>query len=319
MKWLKSILLSVLGLLLLWLALRNLPLQQLGAQLKQANYWLIIPVFVVTLLGYIVRIKRWQLLYNNLQFKVPFKTMWVALCAGYLVSYVVPRGGEITRCLIVKRYNNVPFTQSIASVIVERLTDTFCLLFLIVSILVFNVHQTSSFFMDNIIQPITNTLHFNGILFVVILGIAALVGGYFLINKKVSNSTWVNQFIDALKSMVLLKQKWFYFLFTSLIWVGYFLMTYIWIFAFDESHSLNAQQVFVVMIIGTIGKSVPIQGGGMGAYHYLVAQAFLLFGVSLVVGNALAIIIHGTQTLFTLITGSTAYLMLMYDEKGRNL
>ncbi len=319
MKWLKSILLSLLGLLLLWLALRNLPLQQLGAQLKQANYWLIIPVFLVTLLGYIARLMRWQLLYNNLKFKVPFKTMWVALCAGYLVSYVVPRAGDITRCLIVKRYDDVPFNQSLASVLIERFTDMFCLLFLILAILVFNVHQTADFFMDNIIQPITNALHFKGIVIVGVLGVLTLIAGYFLINKKVSDSAWVNQFIDALKSMVLLKQKGYYFLYTSLIWVGYFLMTYIWIFAFDESNSLNAQQVFVVMIIGTIGKSVPIQGGGMGAYHYLVAQAFLLFGVSLVVGNALAIIIHGTQTLFTLITGSTAYLMLMYDEKGRNL
>jgi uncharacterized membrane protein YbhN (UPF0104 family) len=96
-------------------------------------------------------------------------------------------------------------------------------------------------------------------------------------------------------------------------------MTYLWVFAFDASSSLSLSQVFVVMIIGTIGKSVPIQGGGMGAYHYLVAQAFLMFGVGLVTGNALAIIIHGAQTIYTIITGSTAYLMLMYDEKDRNL
>jgi len=319
MNWFKSILLSAVGLALLWLALRNLPLHELGAQLQEANYWLIIPVFVVTLLGYYIRIKRWQILYKSLQFEVPFKAAWISLCAGYLVSYVIPRGGEITRCLFVKRYRDVPFNQSLASVIIERITDTCCLLLLVIGILIFNVQETSSFFQSNIISPITERLNIKGLLLIFLFGVILLGGIYFYINKKATNDAWATTFLQALKRLLLLEQKGFYILYTFLIWVGYFLMTYLWVFAFDESSGLSLIQVFVVMIIGTIGKSVPIQGGGMGAYHYLVAQAFLMFGVGLVTGNALAIIIHGAQTIYTIITGSTAYLMLMYDEKGRNL
>jgi uncharacterized protein (TIRG00374 family) len=319
MNWFKSILLSAVGLALLWLALRNLPLHELGAQLQEANYWLIIPVFVVTLLGYYIRIKRWQILYKSLQFEVPFKAAWISLCAGYLVSYVIPRGGEITRCLLVKRYRDVPFNQSLASVIIERITDTCCLLLLVIGILIFNVQETSSFFQSNIISPITERLNIKGLLLIFLFGVILLGGIYFYINKKATNDAWATTFLQALKRLLLLEQKGFYILYTFLIWVGYFLMTYLWVFAFDESSGLSLIQVFVVMIIGTIGKSVPIQGGGMGAYHYLVAQAFLMFGVGLVTGNALAIIIHGAQTIYTIITGSTAYLMLMYDEKGRNL
>jgi uncharacterized protein (TIRG00374 family) len=319
MNWLKSIVLTAVGVALLWLALRNLPLHELGAQLRQANYWLIIPVFVVTLLGYYIRIKRWQLLYRSLQFDVPFKAAWISLCAGYLVSYVVPRGGEITRCLLVKRYKDVPFNQSLASVIIERITDTCCLLLLVLGILIFNVQETSSFFQTNIILPIAERLNIKGLLLIVLFGLILLGGIYFYINKKANDDAWTTTFLQALKRLLLLEQKGFYLLYTFLIWVGYFLMTYLWVFAFDESSGLSVAQVFVVMIIGTIGKSVPIQGGGMGAYHYLVAQAFLMFGVGLVTGNALAIIIHGAQTIYTIVTGSTAYLMLMYDEKGRNL
>jgi uncharacterized protein (TIRG00374 family) len=319
MNWFKSILLSAVGLALIWLALRNLPLHELGAQLQEANYWLIIPVFVVTLLGYYIRIKRWQILYKSLQFEVPFKAAWISLCAGYLVSYVIPRGGEITRCLLIKRYRDVPFNQSLASVIIERITDTCCLLLLVIGILIFNVQETSSFFQSNIISPITERLNIKGLLLIFLFGVILLGGIYFYINKKANNDAWATTFLQALKRLLLLEQKGFYILYNFLIWVGYFLMTYLWVFAFDESSGLSLIQVFVVMIIGTIGKSVPIQGGGMGAYHYLVAQAFLMFGVGLVTGNALAIIIHGAQTIYTIITGSTAYLMLMYDEKGRNL
>ncbi len=279
MNWFKSILLSAVGLALLWLALRNLPLHELGAQLQEANYWLIIPVFVVTLLGYYIRIKRWQILYKSLHFEVPFKAAWISLCAGYLVSYVIPRGGEITRCLLVKRYRDVPFNQSLASVIIERITDTCCLLLLVIGILIFNVQETSSFFQSNIISPITERLNIKGLLLIFLFGVILLGGIYFYINKKATNDAWATTFLQALKRLLLLEQKGFYILYTFLIWVGYFLMTYLWVFAFDESSGLSLIQVFVVMIIGTIGKSVPIQGGGMGAYHYLVAQAFLMFGV----------------------------------------
>jgi uncharacterized membrane protein YbhN (UPF0104 family) len=185
--------------------------------------------------------------------------------------------------------------------------------------LIFNVQETTSFFLTNIISPITERLNIKGLLLIVLFGLILLGAMYFYINKKANNDAWVTTFLQALKRLLLLEKKGFYLLYTLLIWVGYFLMTYLWIFAFDESSGLSIAQVFVVMIIGTIGKSVPIQGGGMGAYHYLVAQAFLMFGVGLVTGNALAIIIHGAQTIYTIITGSTAYLMLMYDEKGRNL
>jgi hypothetical protein len=319
MNWFKSLLLSAVGVVLLWLALRNLPLHELGTQLKHANYWLIIPVFLVTLLVYYIRIKRWQLLYKSIHFNVPFRVAWISLCAGYLISYVVPRGGEITRCLLVKRYKDVPFNQSLATVIIERVTDSVCLLLLLIGILIFNVQETSSFFHTNIILPLTDRFNMNSLLLIALFGLMVLGGVYFYISKKAKDGAWVTSFLNALKRLLLLNQKDYYLLYTLIIWIGYFLMTYFWIFAFDESSVLTFSQVFVVMIIGSIGKSVPIQGGGMGAYHYLVAQAFFMFGVGLVTGNALAIIIHGAQTIYTLITGSTAYLIVIYDEKDRNL
>lgn len=321
MNWLKSIILTAVGVVLLWLALRNLPLHELRNQLQHANYWLIVPVFIVTLFGYYVRIKRWQLLYTNLQYTVSFRAAWIALSAGYLVSYVVPRGGEVTRCLLVKRYQDVPFHQSLASVVIERITDTLCLMLFVTGIFIFNLNQTSSFFQTNVITPIIGLFNLKLLLGMGLAGIVVLMLLYRYLNHKSGSASddWATTFVNALKQLILLQHKGAYLMYTLLIWVGYFFMTYLWVFAFEESIRLSVSQVFVVMIIGTIGKSVPIQGGGMGAYHYLVAQAFLLFGVGLITGNALAIIIHGAQSIYTLLTGTLAYGMLVYDNKTRNL
>lgn len=315
----KNILLLLLGGLLLWLAFRNLPLSELAQKLRHANYWLLFPVFAVTLFGYWVRVKRWNLLYAGLGEQVSERSSWVALCAGYLVSYVIPRAGEITRCLIVKRYHTTPVNKSLATVLVERFTDTLVLFLLVACITVFNVQHTASFFIAQIISPVVNKVGVITLSVLAVAGIAALVMLSLYVKKRSHSHNWIDEFLVAVRQLVYLKNKGMYLLYTCLIWTCYFLMTYIWVFAFDESSHLPWVQVFVIMIVGTIGKSVPIQGGGMGAYHYLVGQAFLFFGIGLVTGNALAIIIHGAQTVYTVFTGASAYLVLMYDEKKRNL
>ncbi|MES2691585.1 MAG: lysylphosphatidylglycerol synthase transmembrane domain-containing protein [Bacteroidota bacterium] len=316
---LKNTVLLLFGGLLLWLALRNMPLHELAEKLGTANYWLLLPVFMVTLFGYWVRIKRWNLLYEGLNESISLRSAWVALCAGYLLSYVIPRAGEITRCLIIKRYHDTPVNRSLATIIVERFTDTFVLLMLIAFITLFNVAQTTSFFISNIIKPVYDKTGLILLLVLLLAGLAFFIAAAVYLKNKKSSSNWVDGFLMAMKELVRLRTRSSYLVYTVLIWCCYFLMTWIWIFAFDESMSLPWLQVFVIMVVGTIGKSVPIQGGGMGAYHYVVGQAFLFFGVSLVTGNALAIIIHGAQTLYTILTGLSAYGVLMYDEKKRNL
>lgn len=319
MSKLKNTALFLFGVLLLWLTLKNLPLTELGHKLQNVNYWLIVPVFAVTLFGYWVRIQRWFLLYDQLDEKPSKRGAWVGLSAGYLVSYVFPRAGEITRCLIMKRYSQVAINKSLATIIAERLTDICVLLFLVTCISLFNVQNMSSFFVANIITPIYEKFGWKVLVVLAVLGLVGLMCIGLYLKKKNKANNWFDEFLMALTKITQLKHKPLYVLYTLLTWVCYFLMTYIWVFAFEESQSLSIIQVFVIMIVGTIGKSVPIQGGGMGAYHFLAAQAFLFFGVSLITGNALAIIIHGAQTAYTIITGFTAYGILLFDEKKRNL
>ena len=319
MKWLKHIFLAAAGLALLWVAWGNLPLHDLGQQLSNANYWLIIPVFAVTLFGYFVRIQRWQILYKNLNQQVSTRSAWISLSAGYLVSYAIPRGGEVTRCLLIKRYNNVPFSQSLATVIMERLMDVMVLFILVLSISVLNVQQMTIFFQQNIFSPLAQKITVTKLLVLALVGLVLLGLIWKYINTKKQNKNWVDEFLITCKQLVFLQGKLAFGVYTLLLWLSYFMMTFLWVFAFNESAQMPITQVFVIMVIGTIGKSVPIQGGGMGAYHYLVGQAFLLFGVGALTGNALAIIIHGAQTVYTILTGSIAYGVLLYDEKNRNL
>lgn len=118
--------------------------------------------------------------------------------------------------------------------------------------------------------------------------------------------------LGSVKKVLLLKQKKRFLLYTLTIWLCYFLMTFLWFYTFDETAVLGIKEAFVIMTVGSIGRSVPIQGGGMGAYHYLVSNAFAIFGISLLTGNAMAFVIHGAQLLLTFALGLVAWIWLLY-------
>lgn len=308
------------GLVFIYVAFRNIALHDLLDALKRANYWLLIPVFAVTVTGYAARVKRWQLLFRSIGYESRFSNLFIGICVGYLVSYVIPRMGEITRCVIVKRYERIPFNKSLATVIIERLADILTLLLLVGASFVLNISDTAAFFKQNVIGPLWEkaSAQVHLLIAAAVLGIIAYAAYLKLGNRsKVKNIT--TEFIASFKQLLLLKEKGAFIFYTAVIWMAYFLMTYLWVFAFDESCSLNLLQIFIIMVVGSMGKSIPIQGGGMGAYHFLVAQAFLLFGVGLITGSALAVIIHGAQTLFTFLTGSGAYYIMWQREKKRSL
>jgi uncharacterized membrane protein YbhN (UPF0104 family) len=124
---------------------------------------------------------------------------------------------------------------------------------------------------------------------------------------------WKLTFLNILK----IEQKFMFFLYTICIWCCYLLMTFLWFFIFDESSYLHLSDAFLVMIIGSIGRSIPIQGGGIGAYHFLVSQSLLLFGIPLLTGNALALVIHGAQSILTFITGIICYLWILVTFKHK--
>ncbi|MFN7313928.1 MAG: lysylphosphatidylglycerol synthase transmembrane domain-containing protein [Bacteroidota bacterium] len=319
LRWIKYMLWLGVGLWLMWFVFNRLPLADLLVKLKEARYGLIVPVFGVTLFGYYARVRRWQLLLQHVNHPISFTSGWMSLSAGYLVSLAIPRGGEISRCLIVKDKHQVPFHHALASIIVERAADTFCLMLLITTIVVLNIQNMSQFFWLQVIHPVQGkfTQYWSyllpGVLLVIIIGI------WFWKKKQHTHAGIVGQFLQALRNFLAIEQKGLFLFYTLIIWSCYFLMTYIWVFAFDESMGLNIAQVFVIMVVGTVGKSVPIQGGGMGAYHFLVAKAFGVFAVSFLTANALAVIIHGAQTLYTILTGSIAYVWLLFHQKNRHL
>lgn len=258
--------------------------------------------------------------------ELSFVKLFASLLSGYFVNQALPRVGELVRSYLLHRSDKVSYGTSIGSVVAERLIDTICLVVLLISCVLFIGDISISFFEAHIHQPLQD--YFGDMPFwkigAFLLGIILLL--YFIIERfqkkqaeKTSTSGGGNSIVDdfadeswqGIAAVAKVEKPFLFWVYTGLIWVLYFLMTYLWFFSLEDTKHLGIKEALFIWAIGNIGRMVPTQGGGAGAYHYLVIQAFLLFGISSSVAGAMALMIHGLQTCFYLVVGSISLVAFM--------
>jgi uncharacterized protein (TIRG00374 family) len=320
------------GIGLCWLFFRNFSFSELLTALETGDFSWFYVVMLTTTLVYMIRTLRWQMLIKATGYSTSFLNAYAALSISYFVSLVVPRLGEITRCLSLKRQHQIPFMQLLGTVIIERVIDIISLMVMLLLTLVLQFNHIMEFVKENVFQPfyegvIVKIIAGNGVFVIVTLIVLSILAALFFYFRKYireRSPRLIVQFVEGLKQGIIsiskLEQKKLFIFYTILIWMGYYFMTYFWFFVFKETSILGWGACLSIVSIGSIGRSVPIQGGGMGAYHFLVTQMVILYGVTETFGKTLATCIHGGQVFFTFVMGLVGLLIffISYWRKREN-
>lgn len=307
-------------------------LSQVWQHIKEVDLFWVAMIVLASLACHAVRSLRWQLLLRAVGKEVSFWKLFAALMSAYFVNQALPRVGELLRPYLLNRSDKISYGTSLGSVIAERLVDTLCLLVLLASCFVFLGDITYGFFDLHINEPLKG--YFGDMPYWKIgAGFLAVTLVLFMIverlqkkeQAKVTEDKPVNaidefadESINGMTAVLKLENKGLFVFYTAFIWLMYFLMTYFWFFSLEETSHLGIKAAVFIWAIGNIGRMVPVQGGGAGAYHYLVIQAFLLFGISTSVAGAMALMIHGLQTIIYVVFGAVslvAYMLLTGEEK----
>lgn len=315
---------AVLAIISLYYAFKNKNLAELAQTLSAANYFWLIPVILSGLLGTFSRALRWRLLLATSEHKVTIAQAFFTLMYGYFINIGTPRLGEFARCAALQETAKVPFAKSFGTVFIERSIDIVCLLIVLFLAFYFQAEFLSDFFYSNIYAPInTKTGGYAETLFLSLI-ITAFVGFIILIillkqfNKKQPSNKiilFVKGLIEGITSIFRLQQKWLFLLYTLLIWFSYFLTSYLLFFAFEATENLTVAAAFTVMGVGAIAKSLPVQGGGLGAYHFLVGKLLLLYQLNGISSLAYATLNHGTQLVYHIVLGSAAFIWVLTAKR----
>lgn len=312
------VLLLLLGCVLIYFSLQKINLTELIDTIKHAHFAIAIPVFAVSLIGYYFRSLRWKLLLDSMNTPTETSFLFASLSIGYAVNIATPRLGEVARCLVLKKAKGVSLEQAGISVVVERVVDICSLAIVVMIASIIQVNSSAVFIRQQILIPLFDKIKetpWSLLILMLIGGMILLWSIRKLLLKWKSTNTFLQRSIVSLQNIVHLKHKGRFLVYTVLIWFCYFLMTYLWFTIFDETKHLGITAAFILMAVGSIGRSVPIQGGGMGAYHYLVSNAFGLFGIGLVTGNAMAFVIHGAQIVFTFVLGIVSWIWILFNQQ----
>ena len=315
--YLKFTIFLALGGFLLWLAMKGQNIDKIKESLKNANYFWIGISLIFGIISHILRALRWKMLITPLGYKIKTTNTFFAVMIGYFANLAFPRLGEVTKCGVLKKYENVPVNRLLGTMIVERGVDLISLVLILILVFVAQFGLLNSFFYEIIVDPLTAKIQSSTLTIAIGIGIVAfLILMFFLFLKQIKATALFKKaaalfggMMEGLKSVKYLDNKFLFIFYSAMIWVFYFLMAYVCFFALEETSGLGLMAGLALLAFGSIGMVAPVQGG-IGAYHILASKTLVIYGIAEEPALAFAFIVHAAQTVLIIAFGFISLILL---------
>ncbi len=324
---LKFILFLSIGLILLWLVYRDIPKEQIIKSLKDFDYFWVWTALIASISSHISRAMRWRLLILPLGYKPRMYNTFFAVMIMYLINLTIPRMGEVSRCGLMKKYENIPFSKLLGTVLIERMVDTILLVFLFFVVVVTQFDTVLNFVNNNPeIEANFNKLLNLKTIAVAIFAIGLVVGIiYFAIRNKIKSTTLYKKTIEKIKgfkegfiTIKNMENKWAFIAHSLFIYVMYFAMIYLCFFGYEATKNLSPMAGLSVFVLASFGMVAPVSGG-FGAWHFMAIETLFIFGVPREPeGAAFAFVTHGAMTLMLIVGGFISLILIPVFNKKQH-
>lgn len=286
--------------------------------LAKADYSWILLSLLLGLISHISRAIRWVILIKPMGYKPKTSNAFFSVMIMYLTNMAIPRSGELVRCTVMSRYEKVPFSKLLGTVITERVFDFIMLFIMLAVVLIYSVADIETLIANNpgVYDRLSAFAHsiymwiaaavliLTVVLFIIFRGKLKKS----LIGKKISD--FIDNLAEGIKTVWYMENKLAFIFHTVLIWVLYFLMIYVTFFAFDFTSQLNLMQGLTVFVASSFGMVFP-SPGGIGSWHFMVMQGLLIYGVSNAdQSGAFAFAAHGAMTLMLIVLGILSFILM---------
>ena len=306
-------LMLALAAVLLYFAFRGVKWEDFLSGIRSCNFSWILVSMLASILAFVIRGLRWRLV------------MLDGVTIAYLTNFALPRAGELARCGVISATGKASFEAVLGTVVLERSWDMVTYLIILFIVLLAGESSFGKFVSDEVWQPAVDSVPFD--ILWLIGGIAALcVGACILIfcyRKRLSRYKFFAKLFSLAKGLtggltagLKMRGKWRFLLYTLLLWLCYWIMSYSTILAIPQVAGLNWVDALFLMVVGSLGWIVPVQGG-IGAYHFILSLAMSsIYSIPRTSGVIFATISHESQALTMLICGAVS-LAAMYISRRK--
>lgn len=295
---------------------------------SHANLLWLFVFILLNFIGHFLRTYRWKIILSSVKPDTKFKNLFGALMVGYGVNCVTPKLGEVTRAVLLGKWEGLSRSSMFGTVILERVIDV---LFLVFSVLIAifisaeNIQQEFPWLMDAIYIAII--LIFSLFLLIVVaLTYKELFSS--LINKtlgkislKASDKiTYIIQMLIAgLVSLKGTKNYLFTILLSFAIILTYALTSYVGLLmlGMEQLQPISFRMGWVVMSISVIGVIIPTPGS-TGSYHTLAKSALVyIYGFDETISAAYAFSTHIIS--YFMMIASALFIYFYLNKKRESL
>ena len=314
-----------LAVIFLYIAFYGVNLSEVMVIVSNASVLWMVLFAITVFLGHIIRALRWKVILNSVKPNISFKHLFSALMVGYGVNCVTPKLGEITRAVLLGKWENLSRSSMFGTVIVERVIDIISLgLAVLVSVFVWRENLYDSF------PWLETTLYISGIMMLTVIVMIVLTVKYkdkfygFIIRlfSKISEKfaqklAYIFEMLtEGFSSLKGTRNYIYTVLLTIVILLVYALSSYLGFFMFEELKPVTFEMGWVLMSIAAIGVIIPTPGA-TGSYHTLAKSTLvLLFGFGETVSAAYAFLTHIISYFLFIFTALFVYFVLI-KQKNR--
>jgi hypothetical protein len=291
-NWFRVTLGTLVSIVFLLLALKDVPLGDVAEAFTRVNYfWILVAVFGMLLQSWL-RAWRWVTLYYPLQRGLRVWQMFGIVLIGQMLNIVIPwRVGELARIYLMGEIEKRSKAQTLATLGVEKIFDTLMLFLLLIIIPLF---MTLPAWLE---RPREGIVLLTVVLFVAAVGLMLsrdwVVKLLEHIRVPFSQKSLGELAHLALGSLDVLKRVdlhlWLQMLSVTTWLIGVVINIFVF-FALDLQ--LPWISAFLLMAVLMVGGIVPSSPGKIGVFQYLCILTLGLFGVDKSIGLTYGILLY---------------------------
>ena len=314
------------GVLIVWLTIQKLTDEQLTIVknvFARADYkWVIIGP-LIGMLSNVVRAERWKMLLNSIGYEPKRMNVINSVYVMYAGNLIFPRLGEVTRCTLLYKSDNIPVDKSIGTMVLERMVDMVTMLLIGAVVIAVQYQLLFKFLSDNVLSKFSSSASGSSIQLVLLLVLVVLgLVGFYLLYRMRSNpligKVWgfIKGILDGLLSIGKLKNPLLFIFYSLLIWAMYIAMLVICLRALPETAPLSIWAGMATVFFG--GFAFIVSQGGIGAYPLTVAGVLGIYGVPYEVGFAFGWLVWSLQTIAVIAFGVLSFILVSRNFSVNN-
>ncbi len=290
-------------------------LEEISFYFKKADYKIIALSVFFSLLSHVSRAYRWNFMLEPLGYKPKIPNNFMAVYVAYIMNLFIPKSGEISRAVIINKYEDVPFDKAFGTIISERVIDVIFLFGFTAVALMLQFDLLFKYLTD-LIQPSKLYIAFGALfllafIFFLFLKYSIPMGIGTKLHQKIT------QFYLGLKegvlSIIKMKKKGAFLLHTCIIWGLYLISFYTALLALEETSTITFGIIIIAFVVGSF--SFAFTNSGFGSYPFFVAGILAVFSIPETVGTAFGWIVWTSNIASIIFFGGLSLLLLPFYNR----